>query len=170
MIPYTLLKIRPLGQSNIIATSSIKSKNKNSVLKVTDIATIIVVDFRDVMYRYGPSTMTDQLASIDKKQIIRRFLEKYSIREIIESVTVVSRTLPEWDEVPWNFIEHQFPDGTGELEDDTEACWLLDLLFHHVVRDIDDKINEALTSSRFKPNEYVFDHWVNQTTAVLHLV
>ena len=33
-----------------------------------------------------------------------------------------------------------------------------------------DKINEALTSSRFKPNEYVFDHWVNQTTAVLHLV
>lgn len=114
--------------------------------------------------------MTDQLASIDKNKTIRRFLEKYTVSEIIESILVISRTLPEWDEVPWYFIENRFSEGISEVEEDTEACWLLDLLFHHIVRDIDDKINEALIASRFKPNEYVFDHWVNQTTAVLHLV
>jgi len=122
------------------------------------------------MYRYGPSTMTTQLAEIDKKQIIRRFLEKYTIRQIIESVTVVSRKLPEWEEVPWSWIEHQLPEGTGDLEEDGEACWLLDLLFHHVVQDIDNRIKEVLIASQYQPHEYVFDHWVDQTTAVLHLV
>ena len=122
------------------------------------------------MYRYGPSTMTTQLAEIDKKQIIRRFLEKYTIRQIIESVTVVSRRLPEWEEVPWSWIEHQLPEGTDDLEEDGEACWLLDLLFHHVVQDIDNRIKEVLIACQYQPHEYVFDHWVDQTTAVLHLV
>lgn len=131
-------------------------------------ASAIIVDFKDVIYNYSPST-TRYGYVYDGVQPMKAFLERFTVQDIISAKLINYYDMPGQESLIWEVIEAKFPDGTGAFGDCINSLESFQLLAELITQSVDIVIRAALKPYGLESQceQYLFHQWVTDTSAIL---
>lgn len=128
----------------------------------------VIIDFREILYFYSPHGVRDQYLYRGVSKL-KTFLQAFTIHEMISCIFSNRYDIPDQESLIWLVIEHRFPEGVAIFEEDADAVASFELLIDLVIQETDQLIKQNLKHYGLEEQyqEYLFDRWIDHTTAIL---
>lgn len=129
---------------------------------------LVIVDFREILYFYSPHGVRDHYLYRGVVKL-KTFLQAFTVHEIISCIFSNRYDMLDQESLVWLMVENRFPNGVMLFEEDADAVASFELLIDLITQEADQLIKTNLKPYGLeeKYQEYLFDRWIDHTTALL---
>ena len=133
---------------------------------------LVIFDFREILFRYGPNTaVTPMREMYNKDPILKTFLQRFTVKQIIEAIFVSHYDSPT-DTLIWHCIENLFPEGTGDFGESIRSLEAFEAIAGLITEEVDDYIQNRFWKMGAYDHyvQYRFHEWIGLDTTIASFV
>lgn len=122
---------------------------------------VILIDLRETLYKYAPSSPKSiKFPRVMDNSRLHGFMHRFPVKSIIEAIFIHRYNQPR-DDLVWEFIEHAFPDGTGDFENDLNALDGFSLVVDMITEEVDLLLRDRFAAHGvMNYTDYLFHAWL----------
>lgn len=135
---------------------------------MTYVPDAVVIDFAPIIFGFRHS-LRRFVKNDEIYMNLVRFFQVFTVQDVLKAVLMQDRYLPGHESTLWMWIEHKFPDGIPDVEDDNATLEMLNYVMEDLTLQADSLVDQVLhangISSQYET--YLFKEWISPSAALL---